>query len=104
MGSPVTLVNVPLAGVPKMGVTSVGEVAKTADPVPVSSVKAPRSWAEVNEPSEVALPTEVTAPVKLVITVDATFTKSVPFQAQSAFSFKAIVTPVVGPAPRNTML
>ena len=43
-------------------------------------------------------------PVSEVACVDATFTKSVPFQAQTAFSFKTIVTPVVGPAPRSTML
>ena len=36
----VQLVNVPEAGVPKAGVTSVGLVAKTAAPLPVSSVKA----------------------------------------------------------------
>ena len=40
-GKPVALVSVALVGVPKMGVTKVGEVANTAEPVPVSSVKAP---------------------------------------------------------------
>jgi len=48
-------------------VTNVGDVANTAEPEPVSSVKAPRSWAEVNEPKDVALPTLVTAPVKLAL-------------------------------------
>jgi hypothetical protein len=43
-------------------------------------------------------------PVRPEIKLDATFTKSEPFQAQTAFSFKTIVTPVVGPAPRNTIL
>ena len=56
-------------GVPKAGVTRVGEVANTLAPVPVSSVSAVASWAEVNEPSEAALPTEVTAPVKLAFVV-----------------------------------
>jgi hypothetical protein len=39
-GSPVQLVSVPLEGVPKTGVTRVGEVAKTREPVPVSFVTA----------------------------------------------------------------
>jgi hypothetical protein len=37
-GSPVQFVSTPLAGVPRAGVTSVGLVAKTAAPLPVSSV------------------------------------------------------------------
>ena len=40
--------------------SSVGDVANTAAPVPVSSDNAPASCAEVNEPNEAALPTEVT--------------------------------------------
>lgn len=40
MGRPVALVRTPLEGVPRAGVTSVGEVAKTIAPVPVSSVTA----------------------------------------------------------------
>jgi hypothetical protein len=40
MGRPVALVRVPLEGVPRAGVTRVGEVAKTREPVPVSSVTA----------------------------------------------------------------
>jgi hypothetical protein len=63
------LVKVALEGVPKAGVTRVGLVAKTAEPEPVSSVKAPASCADVNDPSEVALPTDVTAPVKLALVV-----------------------------------
>ena len=51
------------------GVTSVGEVANTAAPVPVSSVKAPSSCAEVNEPSEAVFPTLVTWPVRLALVV-----------------------------------
>ena len=68
-GSPVRLVATPDVGVPKIGVTRVGLVAKTFAPDPVSSVNAVASWAEVNEPSEAALPTEVTAPVKLALVV-----------------------------------
>src|SRR5574343_211233 len=38
IGRPVALVNVPDAGVPRVGVTNVGDVAKTSAPLPVSSV------------------------------------------------------------------
>ena len=60
--------------------TKVGEVAKTADPVPVSSVRAAKRLAELNEPREVALPTEVTAPVRLalVVTLPAVKPEAVP--------------------------
>jgi hypothetical protein len=40
IGRPVAFVKVALVGVPRMGVTKVGEVAKTLAPLPVSSVKA----------------------------------------------------------------
>ena len=40
MPSTVQLLSVPDVGVPKIGVTNVGEVAKTSDPDPVSSVTA----------------------------------------------------------------
>jgi hypothetical protein len=46
IGSPVALVRVMLVGVPRIGVTKVGEVAKTATPLPVSSVSAAESAAE----------------------------------------------------------
>jgi hypothetical protein len=69
MGKPVAFVKVALVGVPRIGVTKVGEVANTADPEPVSSVKAPARLEELNEPKDVALPTEVTAPVKLALVV-----------------------------------
>ena len=49
--------------------TSVGLVANTAEPLPVSSVKAPAKLAELNEPSSVALPVDVTAPVRLAFVV-----------------------------------
>jgi hypothetical protein len=67
IGKPVALVSTADEGVPRAGVTSVGDVANTLAPEPVSSVKAVASWAEVKEPSDVALPTEVTAPVKLAL-------------------------------------
>jgi len=62
-------VSVPDAGVPRAGVTNVGELANTAAPVPVSSVKAPARFAELNEPKTVALPVDVTAPVRLALVV-----------------------------------
>ena len=39
-GKPVALVKTRVVGVPRFGVTRVGEVAKTFTPVPVSSLKA----------------------------------------------------------------
>jgi hypothetical protein len=80
IGSPVAFVKVALVGVPRIGVTNVGEVANTADPEPVSSVKAPARLEELNEPKDVALPTEVTAPVKLafVVTLPAVKPEAVP--------------------------
>jgi hypothetical protein len=55
-GKPVALVNVALVGVPNTGVTKVGEVANTAEPVPVSSVKAERRLALLGVPKNVATP------------------------------------------------
>jgi hypothetical protein len=67
-------------GVPNAGVTSVGLVANTFAPDPVSSVSAVASCADVNEPSDAALPTEVTAPVRfaLVVTLPAVKLAAVP--------------------------
>ena len=56
IGSPVTLVITPLAGVPSAGVTSVGLVANTKAPVPVSSVTAVRKLAELGVPKKAATP------------------------------------------------
>ena len=70
---PVIFVPTSADGVPRAGVTRIGLVAKTFAPVPVSSVSAVASCAEVNDPRLAALPTEVTAPVRfaLVVTVEA---------------------------------
>ena len=68
-GKPVALVNVADVGVPKRGVTSVGLVANTKAPVPVSSLTAAKRLADVIDPNDVALPTLVTAPVKLALVV-----------------------------------
>ena len=69
-----------LDGLPSAGVTNVGLVANTAEPVPVSSVKALAKLAELNEPSSVALPVDVTAPVKFafVVTLPAVNPAAVP--------------------------
>lgn len=45
-----------------------------------------------------------TVPVRAVNWLDETLTKSVPFQAQTAYSPLMTVTPVVGPAPTSLML
>jgi hypothetical protein len=53
---PVRLVTTPLAGVPRAGVTSVGDVAKTNEPVPVSSVTVASKFAELGVARKVATP------------------------------------------------
>ena len=77
-------------GVPKAGVTRVGEVAKTLAPVPVSSVSAVSNCREVNDPSDAALPTEVTAPVRLAFVV--TF----PAVKPEAVPVRLVATPEAG--------
>ena len=47
IGKPVALVNVTADGVPRLGVTNVGEVANTNAPEPVSSEITPANSAEV---------------------------------------------------------
>jgi hypothetical protein len=73
MGSPVQLVRVPLDGVPRAGVTRVGDVANTKAPVPVSSVIAAKRFAldgvarNVATPDpRPAIPVETGNPVQLV--------------------------------------
>jgi hypothetical protein len=55
-GRPVKFVATPLVGVPNAGVTNVGLVAKTNDPVPVSSVTADIRFAELGVARKVATP------------------------------------------------
>jgi hypothetical protein len=55
-GRPVTLVITPEVGVPSKGVTSVGEVANTRAPEPVSSVTAAARLEELGVPRKVATP------------------------------------------------
>ena len=56
MGRPVALVSVAADGVPRFGVTSVGDVAKTNEPVPVSSVTAVIRFALDGVASQAAIP------------------------------------------------
>jgi hypothetical protein len=56
MGKPVALVKVALDGVPRAGVTNVGLVANTAEPVPVSSVKTVRKLADDGVAKNAATP------------------------------------------------
>lgn len=72
-GNPVQLVRVPDVGVPSRGVTRVGDVAKTRDPLPVSFVTAVAKLAEVGVARNVATPVpkpdtpvEIGKPVQLV--------------------------------------
>lgn len=53
---PVQFVSTPDVGVPNSGVTSVGDVAKTSDPDPVSLVTAAAKLAEVGVAKNVATP------------------------------------------------
>jgi hypothetical protein len=73
IGSPVQLVRVPDEGVPKAGVTRVGEVANTKAPLPVSSVTAVIKLAEDGVAKNAATPAakpdtpvEIGKPVQLV--------------------------------------
>jgi hypothetical protein len=77
-GNPVALVNVTDVGVPKTGVTNVGDVAKTRAPEPVSSVTAEIRFADDGVAKKVATPVanpdtpvEIGNPVALVSTPDA---------------------------------
>jgi hypothetical protein len=56
IGRPVALVRVADEGVPRAGVTSVGDVANTRAPEPVSSVTAAARLAELGVPKKVATP------------------------------------------------
>jgi hypothetical protein len=73
IGKPVAFVRVPLVGVPKIGVTRVGDVANTIDPVPVSLVMAAAKLALDGVAKAVATfaaspetPVEIGRPVALV--------------------------------------
>ena len=56
IGKPVALVSVAAEGVPRFGVVNAGELAKTKEPVPVSSVTAAARFAELGVARNVATP------------------------------------------------
>jgi hypothetical protein len=73
IGNPVQFVNVPLVGVPRTGVTRVGDVAKTSEPDPVSLVTADAKLADDGVARNAATfaarpetPVEIGRPVQLV--------------------------------------
>ena len=63
------VLNTSIDALPTTDVANVGVAANTAAPVPVSSVRAVRSCAEVNEPSTAAFPVEVICPVRFAFVV-----------------------------------
>jgi hypothetical protein len=78
IGRPVALVRTPEVGVPKAGLTRVGDVAKTRAPLPVSSVTAAARFSEDGVPKNVATfvpkpetPVLIGRPVALVRTPEA---------------------------------
>jgi hypothetical protein len=78
IGSPVALVRITAEGVPRFGVTKVGEVAKTSTPEPVSSVTAVARFALEGVARNVATPVPkpltpvlIGKPVPLVRVTDA---------------------------------
>ena len=65
-GKPVQLVSVPLVGVPRMGVTSVGDVARTFAPDPVEVVTPVPPLATASVPATVTIPLVAVLGVKPV--------------------------------------
>ena len=65
-GKPVALVNVADVGVPKIGVTSVGLVESTTDPVPVLVVTPVPPLATASVPANVIVPDVVIGPPLVV--------------------------------------
>jgi hypothetical protein len=63
------VLNTSIDALPTTDVANVGVAANTAAPVPVSSVRAVLSCAEVNEPSTAAFPVEVICPVRFAFVV-----------------------------------
>lgn len=108
IGKPVQLVNVPLDGVPSAGVTSVGLVAKTNAPLPVSSVTAAARFALDGVARNVATfeprpetPVDIGSPVALVSVrldgVPPAPSKTTNAPALPTFTANAVATPVPKP-------
>ena len=105
IGRPVQLVSVPEAGVPSAGVTNVGDVANTNEPVPVSSEITPRSSLLVVAANTLSLfAVNATVPVAsgrvIVLFAVGSVTVSVVLLALSVAPSKIILT-AVG-LPSNT--
>ena len=109
MGKPVALVRTAADGVPRAGVTSVGDVANTNAPEPVSSVTAAARLAEDGVARNVATPVprpdtpvEIGSPVAFVsVPLDGVpsappFTTTEP--AVPTFTARAVAMPVPSPA------
>jgi hypothetical protein len=88
-GRPVAFVKVAEVGVPRIGVTRVGDVANTFAPLPVSSVKAAAKLALDGVPKKVAIPV-----AKEVIPVPPFATGSVPVTFVAALTNVVEVDPV----------
>lgn len=105
---PVQLVSVPDVGVPRIGVTNVGEVANTAAPVPVSSVRADARLALDGVARNVAIPdprpetpVDIGSPVALVNVPDEGVPSTPPLTtgapAVPTLTASAVATPVPNP-------
>jgi hypothetical protein len=108
IGRPVALVSVPLVGVPNAGVTSVGLVANTSAPEPVSSVTAAAKFALVGVAKNVAtsvpkpeMPVDTGRPVALVSVplegVPNTPPLTTGAPAEPTLTARAVATPVPRP-------
>ena len=91
---PVTLVMTPEAGVPRAGVTKVGEVAKTKAPDPVSFEITPRSCREV-----VAAKTLKLLAVKAMVPA-----RSGKVQVRAPDKSALVIVPVLVPVPSKTVM
>lgn len=104
IGNPVQLVNVPDDGVPRTGVTSVGLVANTSEPEPVSSVTALARFALLGVPRNVATPVPrpdtpvlIGSPVQFVSVPD----DGVPRTAEDRMVFAPSEYQIPAPVPKN---
>lgn len=101
IGNPVALVSVAADGVPKLGVTSVGEVANTSEPEPVSSEITPASCADVVEAKtlrlfDVVVSVPLVGSVSVVVPVAVSVMPYAPTVVNVEPSASAIVAPFAG--------
>ena len=105
--APDTSILVALAA-PNTGVTNVGLVANTAEPLPVSSVSAVARLEELKEPNVVAVPTDVIAPVKFgILVVDDAVPVSEPTKLDAVTIPADAIIPdalMVTPLPTTTLV